>query len=151
MRYEEVIKVMDAATATNQEDWPVDASQGEMNGGLSRNLPARTYRLPAGMLTGGAWRIFALLYFGFTWQTQPAATMWNCGKSAGHGCCATSKTRGWEVVQRSRRKWWLPDIVLPSKRKSKPSRLNESLLKRNRLHKSPLNKNRCAKACGTET
>lgn len=80
------------------------------------------YRLPAGMLAlavHGAF--FALLYFGFTWQTQPAATMsvelWQSLPDM--AVAPPPKPVVEEVVQPAQPEEVVvkPDIVLPSKKK----------------------------------
>ena len=79
-----------------------------------------SHKLPAGILAvavHGAF--FALLYFGFTWQTQPAATMsvelWQ--SLPGDATAVPAKPKVVEVVQPTQPKKIIePDIALPDKK-----------------------------------
>lgn len=84
------------------------------------------YKLPAGLLAlavHGAF--FALLYFGFSWQTEPPATMsvelWDSMPAT--PAAAPPKARVEEVPQPQAEAQEQPDIALPNKKKieEKPS------------------------------
>lgn len=79
------------------------------------------YRLPAGLLAlavHGAF--FALLYFGFSWQTEPAATMsvelWQ--SIPGAPASAPPKPKVEEVEKPQAQVQEQPDIALPDKTKT---------------------------------
>jgi colicin import membrane protein len=79
------------------------------------------YRLPAGLLAlavHGAF--FGLLYFGFSWQTQPAATMsvelWDSIPAA--PVAAPPQPKVEEVTKPQAEEQAQPDIALPDKKKA---------------------------------
>ncbi|BBJ00056.1 hypothetical protein FGKAn22_17480 [Ferrigenium kumadai] len=79
------------------------------------------YKLPAGLLAlavHGAF--FALLYFGFSWQTQPAATMsvelWQSIPDA--PVSAPPRPKVEEVAKPQAQEQEQPDIALPDKKKA---------------------------------
>lgn len=90
---------------------------------MSAALYQEPYRLPAGVLALAVHGIFfALLYFGFTWQTQPAATMsvelW---RSLPEAVVAPPPAPAVEeVVQPAQPEEVVvkPEIVLPAKKKN---------------------------------
>ena len=79
------------------------------------------YKLPAGILAAAVHgAFFALLYFGFTWQTQPAATMsvelWQ--SLPGEAAAAPARPKVVEIVPPPQpEKIVEPDIALPDKKK----------------------------------
>jgi colicin import membrane protein len=87
---------------------------------MSAAVYREPYRLPAGLLAvamHGAF--FALLYFGFSWQTQPAATMsvelWQ--DISGEPVAAPPKPVVKEAAPPEPQEAAKPDIVLPDKKK----------------------------------
>ncbi len=79
------------------------------------------YKLPAGLLAlavHGAF--FGLLYFGFSWQTQPAATMsvelWQ--SIPGAPAAAPPKPKMEELAKPQAEEQEQPDIALPDKKKA---------------------------------
>ena len=79
------------------------------------------YKLPAGILAAAVHgAFFALLYFGFTWQTQPAVTMsvelWQ--NLPDEAATPPAKPKVEEVVPPPQpEKIVAPDIALPDKKK----------------------------------
>lgn len=93
---------------------------------MSTAVYREPYKLPAGLLALAVHcAFFALLYFGFSWQTEPPATMsvelWD--SMPGTPATAPPKAKVEEVPQSRAEVQEQPDIALPDKKKveEKPS------------------------------
>jgi len=100
---------------------------------MSAAVYREPYRLPAGLLAvamHGAF--FALLYFGFSWQTQPAATMsvelWQ--DISGEPVAAPPKPVVKETAPPEPQEAAKPEIVLPDKKKVEVKPLPKSAAKK---------------------
>lgn len=109
---------------------------------MSATAYQEPYRLPAGILAvavHGAF--FALLYFGFTWQTQPAATMsvelWRSLPEV--AVAPPVQHRVEEVVQPVQPEEVVkPDIALPEKKKMQVKPVEKKLPPPKPIEKKPL-------------
>ncbi len=114
---------------------------------MSTALYYEPYKLPAGILAFAVHGVFfALLYFGFSWQTQPPATMsvelWQSLPDAvASPPLAKPKPKVEEVVQPTQPEPTVkPDIVLPDKKKLETKPLVPQLPEKKKTEAKPVQK-----------